>query len=336
MNKGSSKYTNIYEVVVSSNYFLYVFIGGRRIGKTYSMLSNCLFNNERIIYLRRTGEQLENSCTEIANPYKAININEGTNVHIDQVKKACLIYNEKEDGKDIVGYGMALSTFGNLRGADFSDVEYIIFDEFINTSPINSLKKESWLLFNLIATVNNTREIEGKKPVKVVLISNAETIDDDIIRSLSLADKIQIMKETNKSVYTDDERGLYLALLENKQVRDLMSETALYKLTKGTTFYDMALNNEFTRDYFGDVGKLDYRELKPVCSYDKFFFYEHKSKELLFVSYRKANCPAYDERSIKVFKRQFGFKILWYMEAGLCLYADYNIKLSVKEIFKNG
>ena len=247
-----------------------------------------------------------------------------------------VINDGNKEPKQAIGYGLSLSTFGNLRCVDFSDVDIIFFDEFINISPVNTIKGESILMFDLIETVNRNRELEGKKPIKIVLSSNAQTIDDDILRTLMLADKIQLMKEKNEELYVDEYRGIFLKLLENKKVRDLKKKTRLYRLTEGTTFYEMALNNEFTKDFFGDIGRIDYKELKPLCSYNKYYFYEHKSKDILFVSYRKANCKHYDNRTIKIFKRDFGLRILWYMEAGSCFYADYNIKLSVKEVFKNG
>lgn len=341
MNRKESNelYTNCYEIVKNSNYFLYIFIGGRGIGKTYSMLRGAYYDNCRCMYLRRTDTEFKNCCDEYNNPYKAINNNENCNIHIETVKDGAVIYNVlegEEIHKDIVGYASALSTFGKFRGADFSDVDLIIFDEFINTSPVNSLKNEALLLFNLIETVNRNRELEGRDSIKVALLSNANTIDDDIIRVLDLADKIQLMKENNETIYTDDERGIYLSLLDNKAVKDMKMKTRLYRLTKGTSFYDMALENEFTKDYFGDLKKVNYKELIPICSYNNsIFFYQHKSKDMIFVSHRKADCDDYNDRTIQAFKRCYGYQLAYYIESGNILYSDYGIKLEVKHIFDN-
>ena len=49
------------------------------------------------------------------------------------------------------------------------------------------------------------------------------------------------MKTNNEHLYKDNERGIYLSLLENKTVKDMKLKTKLYKLTKGTSFYDMAI-----------------------------------------------------------------------------------------------
>lgn len=335
--RSNEVYTNCHKIVMNTNYFFYIFIGGRGIGKTYSMLNEAYKAGQRVIYLRRTSEILANCCNEVVNPYKAINLNERSNIHVEMTKGLAVIYDvkdEENDIKEVIGYGCALSTFGNLRGADFSDVDLIIFDEFINLLPVRTIKNESVYLFNLIETVNRNRELDGRPPVKVVLTSNAETIDDDVIRALGLADKIQEMKMNDETLYKDDDRGLYLELLENREVTGMKEETALYKLTRGTSYYEMALNNEFTRDYFGDIGKFNYNELTPVCSYESMYFYQHKSRDLLYVSYRKANCKRFTEHNIKQFKREYGYKVLWYMETSQILYMNYEIKLKVRDLMK--
>lgn len=327
-------YTNCYEIVSNTDYFLYIFIGGRGIGKTYSMLKEAYEHHNRIMYVRRTDTEIKNCCDEFTNPFKAINQNIGSNVIIKANKDNNLILDQKEEDKsELVGYASALSTFGKFRGADFSDVDLIIFDEFINTSPVNSLKAEAGLLFNLIETINRNRELEEKAAVKVVLLSNANTIDNDIIRILDLADVIQQMKTNDEHLYTDSERGIYLSLLENKAVRDLKQQTKLYKLTKGTAFYDMSLDNEFTKDYFGDLKKINYQELQPVVNYGNIYFYKHKSKDIMLASKRKANCPEFTERTKIAFKRSYGYMFAYYIETGLMFYTDYNVKLEVKNIF---
>lgn len=328
-----SIYTDVYEIVSQSDYFFYLFIGGRGIGKTYSMLKNSYLNNEYILYLRRTQTELENTVNEINNPYRAININEGLNISVKAAGDNMVILSTEEDNDKIIGVCCALSTAGKTRSMDFSQVTMIIFDEFINTSPINNLKREDELLFNLIETVSRNRELEGKEPVKIVLLSNANTLDSGIIRSLKLADEISKMKIENRKLYTDEERGIYLELLDNKKVKDLKMKTRLYRLTKGTSFYDMALENEFTSDYFGDVKKINYNELQPVVEYDHIYFYRHKSKDIMFATRRKANCEHYDKNTLQAFKRTYGYMMDYYISSGLMFYADYNIKLEVLHIF---
>ena len=67
---------------------------------------------------------------------------------------------------------MALSTFGNLRGVDFSDVDMIFFDEFVPQKNARPIKAEAEAFFNLYETVNRNRELDGRPPVRVLMLSN--------------------------------------------------------------------------------------------------------------------------------------------------------------------
>lgn len=329
------QYTNVYEKAMSHGFFFNIFIGGRGIGKTFSCLRDSLLHDKTIMYVRRTDVEIENCANSFTNPFKAVNKYLKRNVTFKAVDKFSIIVDEtNEEDKRHIGYGVALSTFGKLRGADFSDVDIIIFDEFINTGSVDYLRgKSASLLFNLIETVNRNRELDGHESVKVILLSNANSIDDNILRSLDLASKIHLLKVYNNGVYSDEERGIYLELLENEEVREAKEETALYKLTKGTTFYDMSIGNEFTSDYFGDVKKLNYNEVIPLVAYEGITFYKHKSKDLYYASKRRANCDTFTTHTRNEFKRLWGYSLLSAIERGSMRYLDYDTKLEVKEIF---
>lgn len=345
MNKkfDTSKYTNIFKVI-DKYYFkndykinFFGFIGGRRLGKTYSALWQTYLRNLKILYVRLSKEQLDLSTSVATNPYKAINNNEATNILLEKCKGGAYIYDVKsKDNKEYLGMATALSTFGNMRGADFSDIDVIFFDEFMSYSPIKTTtdKKEFNLLFNLVDTVNSNRELEGRPPVLVIIASNSESIDNNIIRTFGLGEEIHKMKVENRNTYIDTERGLYFELIENKDVRDARSETSVYRLTKGTSYYEMALNNEFTNDYFGDVKQVNFKELVPIVNYNNIYFYKHKSKELLYVCKRKANCDSYTDLTKKAFKRDYGYMMEYYITNGLTIYSDYSTKMDVADIFK--
>lgn len=328
-------YTNCYGTVKKNNYFLNFFIGGRGTGKTYSALKGCYFDDKKIMYLRRTAEELKTTCSGVTNPFKAINTDFGVDVRVVKNKTITQLidYTDTQNPKEI-GVACALSTFGNLRGADFSDIDVIIFDEFINTNPINRLKDEGFLLWNLIETVNRNRALRGENEIKVILLSNSGSLENGILTDLDLPEEIRKMKTENMTVYNDDDRGIYLELLDNKAVRDAKAETALYKATRGTSFYAMALDNEFTNDCFSDVKRIDFKEFRPLCSFNDVYFYRHKFQNFIYCSKRKADCDHFDEESIKQFMRGWGFVINQvYVNQGL-IYQDYNIKLKVKKILR--
>lgn len=335
-----SLFVDCYDIVTREfpDYFIYFFIGGRQIGKTYSMLKGFVENKDMFLYMRRTDVEEQAGLSEEGNPFKSINRDLGTNIYLGGNKKSggTIIKEINEEEKQVIGYTGALSTFGNMRGVDYTDCDYIYIDEFINMKRIDYVKNDGSLLFDSISTVNRNRELLGQDAIKIVLTSNANTIDSDIIRTLYLDDIIYQMKEKCYNVYTDEERGIYLELMETpKKLKQKLVNTKLAKLTRGTRFYDMAFENNFTTDYFGDISKkVDYSVMYPVCAFEDIYFYKYKYKELMFASKRKAQCTMYNEQTKEAFKRDFGFMMMNYIETGRMLYRDYNTKLTVQHIWK--
>lgn len=344
--KSNSKdiYFNVWDRIHAyPNFLLYIFVGGRGTGKTYGTLKEFAIrahtNRNRFIYLRRSEVEVENCCSPVSNPFKAINADLGTNIQLKVIKDMAVITdNEDEENPEVIGYAGALSTFGKFRGMDFSDVEYIVFDEFINTNPMSKMKNEFMLLMNAIETVNRNREfnpdgtVDNSKSVKVIMLSNANTLDDDILRTLNIPEIIRQMKVNDEHVYIDEDRGIYYEDLKNKNFTDMKMKTRLYKLTKGTSFYDMSLENDFTSDYFGDLKKVNYNQLTPICSYKHMYFYKHKSKDIIFCCRRKAQCVSYDEQTLKSFKLDYWHYLESYRSRGNLFYQDYNLKLDYMHI----
>ena len=323
------KFFDAWSVVQTTDHFLYLFIGGRGIGKTYSVLKGNIEDDNYIMYVRRTETELKNRCKPDFNPYITINRDIGTNIEVHRQGDSFII----ADGEKKIGVAGALTTFGKFRGSDFSNVDYIIFDEFIRTNRYK-ISDEETAFFNMIETVQRNREILGQKSIKVILLSNANTIDNAIIKSLKLGEIIHQMKKTSTEVWTDSERGIYPQLISNNNdISRAKAQTALYKLTKGTEFYDMSIGNEFVEDSFDDVKKVNYRELMPIVAYDNIYFYKVKNKDILYCSYRKRNVDIYTSDMLTAFKRGYGLLFEYYITNKNVLYYDYDIKLQVQSIF---
>lgn len=324
-----SMFYNGWEVVQSTSFFLYMIIGGRGIGKTYSILKGILESNAYFMYVRRTDVELKNCCKQTNNPFTTLNSDLNRNVEISKNEDSYIIHEDDS----IIGVGGSLSTFGKFRGSDFSKVEYIVFDEFINTSPFNTLKKEDELLFNMIETVQRNRELIGKKSIKVILLANSNRLDNGIIKTLKLGEQIRLMKINGIEEFKDEDRGLYLALPTGLKISKEKENTALYKLTKGTDFYDMSIGNDFVHDVFDNVEKIQNSKLIPIVRYENITFYKIKDNGYLYCSYRNADCPFYDKDTYKKFKYDYGYLIGEFIESKCIYYQDYNIKLIVDDLF---
>ena len=315
------KYNNIWETITKEDYFLYIFLGGRGIGKTYSSLLGALYSSKPFMYLRRTENEIKNCCNEKLNPFKVINNDKGRDIHLVPTGDSYTILEED----NVLGYASALSTFGKFRSVDFSDVETIIFDEFINTSSHNTIKNESVLLFNLIETVGRNRELQGRKPLKIILLSNTNTIENEILTTLEVASELHKMKSNKESVYRNKEKGLYVELLKNNDFVELKKETCLYKLTEGTEFYNMALNNDFSDMVFNDVYKIHYQRLKPFISFkNTLYFYDVKATNKVYISNRKASCKNIDD--LKEFKKLYIDYLDTLSLNNDLIFCDYNVR----------
>lgn len=331
----SSLFFNFWEVVQTTSFFLYICIGGRGIGKTYSILKGFVNQDKKFIYMRRNETELKVCCNSENNPFKTINrdCNREVEVVPNGAEGYLVIENEKT-----IGIAGALSTFGKFRGADFSDVEYILLDEFISTDVIDRLKKvESFYFFNMIETVQRNRELLGMNPIKIILCANSNKLESGILKDLRLADRIRLMDNARKinnetQIYEDMERGIYINLPVTKELTEKKQDTALYRMTKGTDFFDMAINNSFINDSFDDIRKIPNNQLVPIVSYEKIYFYEIKGKSLLYASYRKAECPHYYKDSQKAFIREYYHFIKVFIDGKKFFYSDYNIKLDVLSI----
>ena len=320
---------NYWSLVNTSDFFLYIAIGGRGIGKTYSILKGLVENNEKILYVRRTETELKNCCSDELNPFKSINEDLGRDIHMYPKADSFLIVENDE----VIGLAGSLSTFGKFRGADFSDINYVFFDEFISTQPRDTLKKdEDFLFFNMLETVARNREILGKGKIKVILSANSNKLDSGILRELKLVDIAMMMKLEKQEVYTDDERGIYMTMPDDVPISRKKKETALYKLTRGTTFEQMALSNEFVNDDFSNIKKYKSSQLMPLVSYEKIFFYQVKGQELIYATYRKANCPSYDRKNKNEFMMSFYRYLKYFIDGNKMRFSCYNIRLEVLDI----
>ena len=262
-----------------------IVIGGRGIGKTYSALSFLLDTGKKFLYLRNTDKQMSLCASAFGNPFKKV----ASDLERDVTMKAAgEIYVVKE-AETVIGYGAALSTFENLRGVDLSDVEYVLFDEFIENRKLSF--KQGSAFMNLYETINRNRELEGRPPLVCILLSNAQRLNNPILADLGLIPVIEDMIRNLVRLRITKE---YYIELPESSVSAAKSETALYKLASGSRYADEALRNEFSNDSFFNVGKKPLQEFRPVCALDGIFIYRHKSGPAYYCCRSRAEVMEYD------------------------------------------
>ena len=301
-------YLNIEQILSYSVPFNFI-VGGRGTGKTYGTLKTAYIENKRFILMRRTQAQCDLINKPEFNPFKALNNDTGSNAVVKSISKYnAKIVEESEEDERLLGYTCALSTIANMRGFDASDVELLIYDEFIPEKHERAIKNEGSAFLNAYETINRNREIKGEKPLQVLCLANAFNIANPIFLELGLVGRCEKMKNAGQEIFIDKERGVCVVLLQKSKISKAKADTALYRLSSGA-YADMALSNDFVYNNADNIKSMALKEFKLLCTVGEISIYKHKSKRLFYVSeHRTGTAPIYksDEVNLQRYRKNHG------------------------------
>ena len=287
-------------------------IGGRGVGKTYGTIKTAYEDNMRFILMRRTQAQCDLINKPEFNPFKVLNNDIGSNAIVKSISKYnAKIVEETEEDERLLGYTCALSTIANMRGFDASDVELMIYDEFIPEKHERAIKNEGSAFLNAYETINRNRELKGEKPLQVICLANAFNIANPIFLELGLVGRCEKMKNSGQELFIDRERGVLVVLLQKSKISKAKADTALYRLSSGS-YTDMALSNDFVYNNSDNIKSMSLKEFKPICTVGEISIYKHKSKRLFYVSeHRTGSAPVYksDEINLQRYRKNHGLTL---------------------------
>lgn len=279
-------YVNI-KGILREGYPFNFLVGGRGTGKTYTTLKTAKEDNRLFMLMRRTQSQADLISKPEFSVFKPLNSDLGWNVKVKSISKYnSLFYDTDNDDENIVhpiGYTCALSTISNMRGFDASDIELLIYDEFIPEKHERLLKNEADAIFNAYETMNRNREIKGTAPIQMICLANANDITNPVFESLKLIRIADKMQKGNTDRWTDEKRGIQLIMLHRSPISRKKAGTALYNLTEGSSFSEMALDNNFNVDRH-HIRPRPLSEYIPICSIGELNLYRHKSETRLYAS----------------------------------------------------
>lgn len=277
-----------FDKIYNMNYIFNFIIGGRGIGKTFGALDHSIKNDSFILFLRRTQIQLDATMNEAFNPFKAIS----TDIMIQPAaKNTKAIFLNREDEPRQIGLAAALSTFANIRGFDGSKIDTIIFDEFIPESQEAKRFDEAKALFNCYETVNRNRELTGAPAVRVFALANSNMLANDIFMQLDIITPAMKLLESDREIWTDAARNILICMPKQSPISDLKKETALYKLTRGTDFENMAIKNQFMNEDLYNIKPQPIKEYNPLLNVGEIYIYRHKSNGSYYISEHKSGSP---------------------------------------------
>lgn len=281
-----SGYVNI-RGILEQGYPFNFLIGGRGTGKTYTTLKVAKEDGKKFMLMRRTQSQADLISKPEFSVFKPLNEDLGWNVMVHRISKynSAFYIPDLDDEKIAheIGYTCALSTLSNMRGFDASDIQLLIYDEFIPEKHERLLKNEADAIFNAYETMNRNREIKGVAPIQMVCLANANDITNPVFESLKLIRIADKMQKGNSDRWTDEKRGIQLIMLHRSPISKQKANTALYHLTEGSDFAVMALDNDFNVNR-QHVNPRPLTEYTPVCSIGELCIYRHKAQTRLYAS----------------------------------------------------
>ena len=306
-------------------------VGARGVGKTYGAFKKLLTEKKKFIYLRRLKSQLDQCGKLEGNPFKKLN--DDLEMDIKPYSSGGIItFRETDKAGPVVAVGVALSVVANIRGIDFSDYDFIIFDEFISSVGERPIKNEFASFLNFYETVNRNRELEGKAPVKCIMLGNANTLINPYFSAWHFMKTAVRMIAGGQMVWRSADNTRMVILLLSSPISEKKKDTALYQ-NADADFLQMALDNSFRTDET-NIRSEPLTEYVHVVSVGELGIYRHKSERKYYVSSTQGT-PYYDAFGIglKMFQQDYYMLRVHYMVSKSVWFESFELEIIFREIF---
>lgn len=331
-------YLNMEEIISDPNPFIFI-VCSRGSGKTFGALKYIHDHDQHFILMRRTQTQADMVQSDELNPFKSLYTELGED-YLYKFKKVAKsitgIYKEADGQLERKGLLLALSTISNIRGFDASDVDILIYDEFIGEKHERPIKHEGIAFLNAIETIGRNRELKGKPALKVICMANSNDLANPLFIQLGLvryAEKM-IRKEIEK--ISLPERSLSLYILNHSPISQKKADTALYRLSGKSEFTDMAISNSFSLEFTEMVRSLSLKEYRPLVAVGEIVIYQHKSDLRYYVTDHLSGKPEIygsSEIDIQRFSNNFYHLKLSYLNRHI-YFESYVLQVLFEKYFK--
>ena len=307
-------------------------VGARGTGKTYGCIRWLLEHQKPFLYVRRLRSQLDECRRESGNPFKKLNTDLGINIQPFPNAGSVLFRYDDKTGP-IAAVGVALSVVANIRGVDFSDMDYIVFDEFILSDGEHPIRNEFQAFLNFYETVNRNRELEGKPAVTCIMLGNANKISNPYFSGWHCMRRVLNMIRGNQCVWRTDDRTRMIILLLDSPISQRKQETVLYQ-NSNADFIKMALDNAFRTDET-KIKSEPLREFTHIVSVGEIGIYRHKSERRYYVSATTQPDKYYDAFGIplKMFQLDYYMLRVYYMVNKTVTFESFECELLFRELF---
>lgn len=338
---------HIDEVADRNNINFIVIVGKRQVGKTYGVLKLMLDDDRRFILMRRVRPELDMLCKDVNSPFEKIPCDGLVKMRKESeytaaIEKIVESFNDDDEAheeKIRIGTGMTLTGAGNIRGFNGDIFSDLILDEFIPEEQVYKVRNEGDAFLNAYVTISGNRELEGRKPLKVWLLSNSNNLNSRILEALHITDVVEKMSLRGEESRILKNRGIMVLLPESKAVTEKRKKTALYKAIGGDSkFSKMAFENEFAYNDYTDVMIKPLQEYNPIITIGRITIHLHKNEKTLYVTDKVKYKPRHQftdsDTHINTFNRKFPEVKAAYLR-GKVYFQDMRIKNYFLDIIDN-
>lgn len=278
---------------IYKNSQVYTFVtGGRGTGKTFGLLKYVFDHNLKFVFLRRTQKQIKMIKNPALNPFNALIANLGDKYAATIKSVGEEVSGVFRDGEDEpCGLLLPLSTISSVRGFDASNIEVLIYDEFIPEQHEKNIANEGGAFLNAIETIARNRELDGKPPLKVFCLANSNKLANPVYMELKIVNTVYKMFERGQSMMSIPERCLTIIHLTGSPISAKKEATSLYKLAGDSDFSRMALENEFAGVDDSQVKTRNLKEYRPLVTVGELTVYRHKNQRTYYVTEHRQGEP---------------------------------------------
>lgn len=330
--------------IIEASYTFNFLVGGRGIGKTYGAIKYCIEHGIKFIYMRRTDTIVQTIVNSELSPVRPVMADMGRGSAVQKINKYVTGFYEAETLADgttkaegaPLGIAVGLSVMGNLRGWSAADYTILINDEFIPEKHERTLKNEATAFFNAYETINRNRELQGLPPLQVLFLANANDLTNDYFMELNLINVVDSMRVNGQETRFDRSRGIAIYLLRDSPISKAKQQTALYKLTKGTLYSSMAIDNDFVYEDRGKVASRPLKEYIAIVKVGELVIYRHKSTESYYCClHLTGSCQEYGITDIELQRFTKNYFYLWsaYLADNI-IFETYTCEALFRKYFK--
>ena len=214
-----------------------------------------------------------------------------------------------------------------MRGFDASDVKLVIYDEFIPEPHDRPIKQEGQAFLNCYESINRNRELDGQEPLKVLLLSNTNTMYSPILESLGVLSTVEKMKRTGKE-YSRHKNLVSVYMPVASPISEAKRATVLYQIANNGDFVNMAIDNTFSTGDTEYIGSRPLKEYTPLVSCAGILIYRHKSADSYYITENNTGRIDYGQSKTEKlrFSSKYGYLYFKYIK-GKIVFQNFSCKM---------